>query len=206
MVPIKGSYGGVNYLENDFFPFDPFLLRQSQQYIQPLYQKWEGSTRVTHRRGSTSGPVLSPKDEYLEEFVGRGRGNSITDRAKMFFSGSLNQPKVGSLGSNSTKLGSSLMDDDDMFSDDEDGDDDVDFDEDVSSSDEGEVHYDDEEDHSMFMSAVELRNGMNRKTPTKSGSYSRSVEEDNLFSEIPVPYGWEYTLDVYSTERKRGRK
>ncbi|KAG2382945.1 hypothetical protein C9374_004912 [Naegleria lovaniensis] len=42
VIPLRGGYGGVNYLENNFFPFDPYLLRQSEKFILPHYQKWEG--------------------------------------------------------------------------------------------------------------------------------------------------------------------
>jgi hypothetical protein len=231
MVPIKGSYGGVNYLENDFFPFDPFLLRQSQQFIQPLYQKWEGS--VVNRRKTSNAGIQSPREEYLEdqldidyvysETVGRARNTSINDRAKMFFSGSLNNNGTparisASLSSNSTKMGSSLMDDD-MFSEGDDQDDEdqdvYDFEDgdDISSSDEGEAHYYDDErgDDSMFARAVAIRDGMSRKSVKSSGHLSRSVEDD-LFIEIPVPYGWEYHEDVVYTAnstpdlRKKGRK
>ena len=44
VVPLRGGYGGVNYLENNFFPFDPYLLRRSEKYIVPIYQKWEHPT------------------------------------------------------------------------------------------------------------------------------------------------------------------
>jgi hypothetical protein len=211
MVPMKGSYGGVNYLENDFFPFDPFRLRQSQQFILPLYQKWEGSV-VNRRRSSISNAVHSPRDqnEFLDdqfdidyvynETVGRGRANSINDRAKMFYPASLNTPiKIStSLSSASTRPGSSLMEDD-ILSDEDEDDQDVDFDddedEDISSSDEGEQHYDEERrDENMFARAVAIRDGSVRRK--KITSAARSVEEEtNLFIEIPIPYGWEYNVE-----------
>jgi RNA polymerase I-specific transcription initiation factor RRN3 len=42
----KGGVGGLGRGSNpldSFFPFDPYLLRRSHEYIDPLYQHWEGS-------------------------------------------------------------------------------------------------------------------------------------------------------------------
>ncbi|KAL9652903.1 hypothetical protein ABK040_015421 [Willaertia magna] len=37
---LKGD--GNDFLETNFFPFDPYLLRRSEKYITPIYQRWEG--------------------------------------------------------------------------------------------------------------------------------------------------------------------
>lgn len=43
---LKGGVGGLGEGANpldSFFPFDPYLLRQSHSYIEPFYRHWEGS-------------------------------------------------------------------------------------------------------------------------------------------------------------------
>jgi RNA polymerase I-specific transcription initiation factor RRN3 len=43
---LKGGVGGLGRGSNpldSFFPFDPYLLRQSFRFIEPVYKNWEGS-------------------------------------------------------------------------------------------------------------------------------------------------------------------
>ena len=43
---LKGGVGGLGQGSNpldSFFPFDPYLLRQSHEFIEPLYRHWQGS-------------------------------------------------------------------------------------------------------------------------------------------------------------------
>ena len=39
VLPTRAQYGGENRIEN-FFPFDPYLLRYSYMFINNLYQEW----------------------------------------------------------------------------------------------------------------------------------------------------------------------
>jgi RNA polymerase I-specific transcription initiation factor RRN3 len=43
---IKGGVGGIGQGSNpldSFFPYDPYLLSRSHQYVEPFYKNWEGS-------------------------------------------------------------------------------------------------------------------------------------------------------------------
>lgn len=81
VIPLRGGYGGVNYLENNFFPFDPYLLRQSEKFILPHYQKWEGgnysNTTDFSEFGNYSQNSISSSSQNRQDYYGVVGSSSV---------------------------------------------------------------------------------------------------------------------------------
>ncbi|EOD10016.1 hypothetical protein EMIHUDRAFT_452776 [Emiliania huxleyi CCMP1516] len=78
-VGSRDCRGGQNRLD-DFFPFDPLLLKVSSGYVQPLYQVWTPSPARCHAERESEKSALSESlASDASEVVGRSlQGMSLT--------------------------------------------------------------------------------------------------------------------------------
>ena len=170
LVVVK-SKSTVNYLENNFFPFDPYLLRQSQSFINPLYQKWEGGYDLSYNnlynnppsrsrsRSIRSTTSLSSSDDgmydedgaeafsYEDNLVGSNHYNSSMDRAGLFFQASESTSTSTTKQQPNKKTTSSLrkhqmLDDDD----DDDEEEEESVEDEKIDDDDDDVNFDDDDD------------------------------------------------------------
>jgi len=62
VLPTRSSFGGPNQLEM-FFPFDPYLLKHSSQYINDLYTKWTGPDDEDEENDDAATPAFADDDD-----------------------------------------------------------------------------------------------------------------------------------------------
>ncbi|KAL0490164.1 RRN3 [Acrasis kona] len=209
MVPMKGSYGGYNYLENNFFPFDPVLLRQSNQFILPLYQSWEGGVG-SRRRSSNAGLYSQNHEEPLNQYndsqtddyfndvemaKSRSRNNSVNERANMFMKnlghhGASSRSKLGTSHNSwsSSHMGEPTNDDDsddDMSSDNEDSDHE---DDEYKCCSDDEVDDQDHEHLKNVKGTMTMKSAGTRRNDDIGTFFENEVKEDEQEEQ---PYGWD---------------
>ena len=80
-----GGVGGLGRGSNplkSFFPFDPLLLRQSHEYIEPLYKYWQGPVEeedllVIDEIERDGDPTFDIDDENIDESDGDNDGENV---------------------------------------------------------------------------------------------------------------------------------
>ncbi|KAL6052436.1 DNA independent RNA polymerase I transcription factor [Balamuthia mandrillaris] len=71
VLPTKTVFGGLNQMEA-FFPFDPYLLRQSSVFVQDIYQTWSPPENTTPYNGENN----NSETEDSQKGTGRLRSSS----------------------------------------------------------------------------------------------------------------------------------
>lgn len=81
VLPTKTLLGQDNQIDN-YFPFDPYLLRQSSRYFADIYQDWRGSDDALGE-GEGSQPGQTPDVEMSEESFGSFDNNEVRVKTRM---------------------------------------------------------------------------------------------------------------------------
>lgn len=89
-IPSKTVTGTKNQLIIDFFPFDPYLLRNSKPFIESLYQKWE-IPKHQPNAPSDEEQTNSNSFSYDESFVSSYGSLSKSNRNTMVLSTSFSE-------------------------------------------------------------------------------------------------------------------